>query len=196
MSEKNFKQLIEKFDNDLGIKIFYDLGGTYEEMKKFIFETMSPFYENPNIIKENTLLCLPDAIAFIRYIDNSLYLQPFKDCLKIYNSAKNINPQETYRVCANWNSLIERGISKVWSILYLHDEVDVSEIYDLAFNNFEIIKTTIEGLIQPFLRCLLAHIKIIQGRESEYTQINKKSLGLIIEEILNHILILLLLILE
>ncbi len=185
MSKKDFNQLIKKFGKSLDIKKFYDLGGTSEQMKEFIFTTLSPFYRNSNFIKKNTLLCVPEAIAITRHLDNPLYLQPFKDCLKIYNSAKDINPQETFLACANWNSLIERGISRFWSIIYLHDELDVSEIYDKAFNFFEIIKTTIEGLIQPFLRCLLALIKIIQGTKSDFIQINNKSLGLIVKEILD-----------
>ena len=185
MSEKEFYKLIKKFDQNIGIKSFYNLGGKREEMKDSIIKILSPFYKNPKFLKENALLCIPDAIGYVRYIDNPIYRQPFKDCLKIYNTAKDINPIKTFTACADWNSLIENAISKVWSILYIHDDVDVSVISDKAFNYFEIIKTTIEGMIQPFLRCLLAHIKIIQGSKSDFDFINQKNLGLIIKEILD-----------
>lgn len=185
MSEKKFNKLIEKFDQNIGIKSFYNLGGKREEMKDYIIEILSPFYKNPKFLKKNAIICLPDAIGYVRYIDNPFYRQPFKDCLKIYNSAKDINPIKTFQACADWNSLIENAISKLWSILYLHDDVDVTDIHDKALNYFEIIKTTIEGMIQPFLRCLLAQIKIIQKSKSDFDYINQKNLGLIIKEILD-----------
>jgi len=184
MSQKDFETMIKKFDQSVGIKKFYELGFTDDQMREFVFNALSPFFKNRDYFKKDRVFFyFNDAVVFLRYIDNDSYLGPFKKCLDLYNMAKKIDSQKTFQACAYWSPLINQAISKFWSLIYVHDKIEDHDLYDRAFTFFQIIKTAIEGLIQPLLRCTLAQIKITNEENFRFEEIDKKYLGKVIKEI-------------
>jgi hypothetical protein len=84
-----------------------------------------------------------------------------------------------------WWSEVETGVSKFWSIHNLRSNLEDASAEDVVFSKFETIGTLIESIIQPALRELLAHVRIIGQGDWDAERVRALDFGIVVDQLVN-----------
>ncbi|WP_207301937.1 hypothetical protein [Rhodocyclus tenuis] len=153
-----------------------------EEIKQFVIDTLLPYFENHDVVKELAIDVLaPEVVNLYKTKLNPSAEAAFRFVLQLYRRAKHSNENASLTACADAEGDITAGLAHYWSCMYLEQEKADLEIHEFAFECFRLMGTLIEACIQPFLRDLLRQTRITRGKSP--TLPTNMSLGNLVGEL-------------
>jgi hypothetical protein len=174
-----------KQNNFLNMAI--ELGINPQEVKEVVIETLSPYFEDREILVNYSInLLIPQFLNIIKLKKDTLLLETFEKCLDIYRKAKNKDQLKCFELMAFWLNDIEECISRFWTIYSLEQDKSILQNEEMVFECFRNIGDIIEGLSKPFLKSLLSQKKLIDENHVNLSQLNHYDLGKIVDELIKH----------
>lgn len=159
-----------------------EAGAQPEEIKQFVIDTLLPYFENHDVVKELAIDVLaPEVVNIYKTKLNPSVDAGFNFVLQLYRRAKLSEANASLNACANAEGDISAGLAHYWSCMYLEQEKAELEIHEFAFECFRLMGTLIEACIQPFLRDLLRQTRIVRGKSP--TLPTNMSLGNLVGEL-------------
>ncbi|MDZ4191141.1 hypothetical protein OF113_08315 [Ectopseudomonas chengduensis] len=165
---RNFKtRIIDSGSSQNPFLAMTEAGVQPEEIKQFVIDTLLPYFENHDIVKELAIDVLaPEVVNIYKTKLNPPIESGFNFVLQLYRRAKLSDERASLNACADAEVDISAGLSHYWSCMYLEQEKADLEIHEFAFECFRLMGTLIEACIQPFLRDLLRQTRIVRGKSS------------------------------
>ena len=80
---------------------------------------------------------------------------------------------------------ITQSISRFWSLHNNQKKIDSLCLEDFVEESLHMIGKTIEGLSKSFIKLLLQINRIKRNKPYSFSEINKKDLGVVIDELIN-----------
>ncbi len=183
----NFSEKLQNFDETNFSRILYEFGFASDEIKQFIIEEFSDYFENRRKLEENTLENLTTVwFSFLSierdFKESLIYLSII---LEIYNSAKKNNSYEAFNGYAEWFPDFSQSITRFWSIYFGQKKYDELSNEDYLSEITQLIGQSIEGCGKPFLQFTLFLNRIKRNKNADVNEIKSKDLGIIIDELIN-----------
>lgn len=114
------------------------LGLKPKEIKKFVIETLEPYFENRDVLDEFAIETLiPESITLLRLQRDKRFFEMFKKCLFTYRSAKVKDPQASFKSCVIWHPYVLNSVSEFWSVLHLEVDKGVLEVEEFLHVSWE-----------------------------------------------------------
>jgi len=177
------KFISEKRDKSIILEM-YENGLKQPEIIKFIIEKFKPFFQSHNLIAEQVLAYLPQYIdALINHLAIPTTRKMVIECLNIYKKAKATNPTKCFKSFKFWQDELLGSTSKIISLVSLDQDRSEMSLHEFAEDVFTKIGKIIEACIKPFLKILLYMNKLIDEREISDLEIDRLSLGKIVDEL-------------
>lgn len=163
---RNFKsRIIDPGSNQNPFLAMAEAGVQPEEIKQFIIETLLPYFENHDIVKDLAIDALaPEVVNIYKMKLNPSIEAGFSFVLQLYRRAKIADENASLNACADAEGDISAGLAHYWSCMYLEQGKAELAIHEFAFECFRLMGTLIEACIQPFLRDLLRQTRIVRGK--------------------------------
>lgn len=158
-----------------------EMGVSPKEMKEFIIEVLSPYFENKSIVEQLSIELLgPEVVNLfnIRICDDEYLLQYV---LNIYREAKSINEELSFQACADSEQAINDGLSHYMSLYLMESSKSELGLHEFSLETFKIIGSLIEACLKPFLPDLLCQLRIC--RTNAITVPPSLKLGVMVQEI-------------
>lgn len=178
---------IKDFENRNPMSIFYEFGYEPEDVKLEIVESFSKYFQNQKNLKKYAVSHLINN--WFSYIfltgENPQSVEKVDLFVSIFNDAKKINSQETINAYAFWLPEISQSIIRYWSLYNTQNNLKNLCIEDFAIETLNMIGVTIEGILKPFFKLILALSRIQKRKTYDLNEINLKDLGIIIDELIN-----------
>ena len=164
-----------------------ELGFHPNEIKEAIIESLSPYFENKDVLEKLAIdILVPESINILRLQRNKGFFIFFEKCLSAYRLAKLKDSKSCFESCAIWKSQIIQSLSEFWSVLCLEVDKNTLEIEEFVHECFRNIGDFTEGLIKPYLKVLLHQIKIGDGIKTSVENINSLDLGQIVNKLIQN----------
>ena len=130
-----------------------ELGHTPHEIKELIVSTLSPYFENQEILKNTDVGLLAIEGVNVGKISITTDGDKFLSAaLKNYRSAYAVDPVRALDVIASWEIRIQNATNEFWNqCLFEVDKIDLS-LERFRFEVFRNIGSITEACIQPYLR--------------------------------------------
>ncbi|MBN2380484.1 hypothetical protein JXM67_11855 [candidate division WOR-3 bacterium] len=149
-----------------------------DEIKTAIIELLDKYFENKEILKKYAVEKLvPESINLMRLQENEHTLYLFEKCLASYRLAKQKNHKACFESFALWNPQILQSVSTFWSILHLEVDKNLLELEEFVQECFRNIGGAIEGVMKPRIKLHLHQVRIADGEEPIFEEINLLDLG-------------------
>ncbi|MFW9874683.1 MAG: hypothetical protein ACFFG0_16370, partial [Candidatus Thorarchaeota archaeon] len=163
----------------------YELGLTQKEIEDFIIENHKPYLKNKSIPRIQVYTYMSQYIdSLIQILSNENNKILFENCLDIYWKAKEKDPIRCYKSYEYWEDDILEATSKLVTMINIDRDRNQMNLYEFAEDVFTKIGKIIEKLIQPYLRIILYLEKVINNENPNIFDLNKYSIGTIIDELL------------
>ncbi len=164
---------------------FYELGLTQKEIEVFIVEKHDPYLKNKSIPRIQVYVYMSQYIdSLIHILFNEETKSLFEKCLEVYWKAKEKDPILCYKSYQYWQEDILQATSKLVSMINNDPDRSDMNLHDFAEDVFTKIGKIIEKIIQPHLRTLLYLEKVINNEIPTALELNKLTLGNIVDELL------------
>ncbi len=183
--------IINKFiaeKNEKGIILeLYENGLKQHEIEQFIIDKFKPFLKNKSLLKVQLLAYLPPYVDILLHIvsDNE-DKKIFEKCLDIFWRAKLEDSVNCYNSYSYWQDELLEAISKIINLIILDQDRSIMSLHEFTEDVFTKVGKIIEACIQPYLRILLFLEKVIHIKKPSKSDIDKKSLGEVINELRNY----------
>ncbi|MGD9579322.1 MAG: hypothetical protein AB7Y74_13870 [Syntrophorhabdus sp.] len=168
--------LLDKISEFEDYSELHKQGVPISEIRAAIRDTIEPYLKNKDILKGESVYYLSGEAINVRRItlDSSgpLFLNQI---LAVYWNAYRQDPEACTDLLAKLDSYVQKGKEKYISISLLERDKTGMDTETLAHEIFQIIGTTIEGPIKPFLDELLC---LFHMQDKQYTHANILSLTL------------------
>lgn len=184
---KDFEKNIAKYEETNPLSLFYELGSDSSDIKEFIINAFQPYFQNLNNLEESSIDYMVGTwLSFLTIkIKTPTSLQYIDSILEIFNGAKESNSEEALKAYIYWQPEMSQSISRFWSLY--NSQVKYRELCIEDFSEYclRLIGQTIEGLSKPFIKLLLQLNRIKNNKPYDVSEIEKKDLGVAIDEIIN-----------
>ncbi|MEO8255115.1 MAG: hypothetical protein ABI554_12095 [Flavobacterium sp.] len=183
----NLKDKIKDFENRNPMSIFYEFGYDPADVKLEIIDSFSGYFQNKKNLKKHAVSHLINNwFSFVLLQgENPESVEKVDLFVSIFNDAKKINPQETIDAYAFWLPEISQSIIRYWSLYNTQNNLKNLCIEDFAIETLNMIGVSIEGILKPFFKLILALSRIQKRKTYDLNDINLKDLGVIIDELIN-----------
>jgi hypothetical protein len=183
----NLKDKIKDFENRNPMSIFYEFGYKPEDVKLEIIDSFSEYFQNKQNLKKYAISHLINNwFSFVLLQgENPESVEKVDLFVSIFNDAKKINAQETIDAYAFWLPEISQSIIRYWSLYNTQNNLNNLCIEDFAVETLNMIGVSIEGILKPFFKLILALSRIQKRKTYDLNDINLKDLGVIIDELIN-----------
>lgn len=181
---RNFKaRIIDPGSSQNPFLAMAEAGVQPEAIKQFVIDTLLPYFENHDVVKELAIDVLaPEVVNVYKTKLNPSVEAGFNFVLQLYRRAKLTDANASLNACADAEGDISAGLAHYWSCMYLEQEKKAElEIHEFAFECFRLMGTLIEACIQPFLRDLVRQTRIV--RKKSHTLPTNTSLGNLVGEL-------------
>ncbi len=176
ISEKDEKGIITQL---------YELGLKQREIEDFIIEKHDSYLKNKSIPRIQVYAYMSQYIdSLIHILSNEETKSLFESCLKVYWKAKEKDPIACYKSYQYWQEDVLEATSKLVTMINIDPDRSQMNLHEFAEDVFTKIGKIIEKLIQPYLRILLYLEKVINDETPTILDLNKLSLGKIVDELL------------
>lgn len=169
------------------ISHFYDFGLSPEDIKLSILDSFSSYFTNQKNLEKYAISDLTSTwlayLSIYKEYPNSLIL--IDKILSLFNEAKKQNLNATIEAYIEWMPEINQSISRFWSLHNNQKKLDNLCIEDFVEESLYMIGKTIEGLSKSFIKLLFHLNRIKRNKPYSFLEINKKDLGVIIDELIN-----------
>lgn len=173
---------ISEFEN---FSELHKKGIPISEIRAAIQETLSPYIRSKDILESEGLYYLAgEAINVRQIIHDASGSQFLNQILDVYWAAYRRSPEACTDLIAQLDSHVEKGKVKYISISLLERDKNSMDIETLAHEVFQLLGTTIEGPVRPFLDELLCmfHIK---DKKYTPTKVQSMTLGDVVNSLCN-----------
>jgi hypothetical protein len=183
MEYKNIKNYYELSP----LSHFYDFGLTQKDIKLSILDSFSPYFVNQDNLEKYAMSDLTtNWLAYLsvykEYPDSLVLIDKI---LSLFNEAKEKNLNATIEAYVQWMPEITQSISRFWSLHNNQKKLDNLCLEDFVEESLYMIGKTIEGLSKSFINLLFHLNRIKRNKPYSFSEISKKDLGVIIDELIN-----------
>ena len=181
------KEKITDFERTNPLSLFYEFGMSPDELKSEIIDCFSNYFQNQERLKKYATTDLVNN--WLSYIlverDSPESIKSIDTILEIFNGAKNINQNKTIEAYNSWLPEISQGISRFWSLY--NNQIDIKNlcVEDYLEESLRMIGHSIEGISKPFIKLLFHLNRIKRNKQSDFSEIKSKDLGVVIDELIN-----------
>ena len=181
------KEKIADFETTNPLSLFYEFGMSPDELKSEIIDCFSNYFQNQERLKKYATTDLVNN--WLSYIlierDSPESIKSIDTILEIFNEAKNINQNKTIEAYNSWLPEISQGLSRFWSLY--NNQIDIKSlcIEDYLEESLRMIGHSIEGISKPFIKLLFHLNRIKRNKQSDFSEIKSKDLGVVIDELIN-----------
>lgn len=162
-----------------------EMGRTPDEIKEAVIDSLSPYFENKDILEKNAInLLVTESINLLKLKRNSWYFDYFEKCLLTFRSAKIKDSHACFESCAYWQNEIKQSVSEHWSLYYLEIQKNTLENEEYVFECLRNMGAIIEGLIKPYSKVFIHNVRIANGVKTTSYNINSLSFGKIVNELI------------
>ena len=160
-------------------------GFTPDDIKEGVIQSLSPFFENKELLKTFAIQQLiAESITLEKIKEDGRFVDVLKQSLLIYRLAKEKEPVRCYESITLLEPSIAQSQSKFWSMLNL--EVDKSNltIHEFLHECLRNIGDFVEELAKPYLQSLLLQVRINEKKENLLKNVDQIDLGDVIDELI------------
>lgn len=128
MYEEKIQKILSEIERILTLKELYEKGYTPEEIKKFSFHILDPYFQNKDVLNKLVVSNIfPEVVNVSKIIQIIKNKNVLIKCLKIYNKAKNVDEKSCIDACMHWYHQSEKSASKIITTWLLeHDKFQLS----------------------------------------------------------------------
>lgn len=159
-------------------------GHTPDEIHKLVLRTLRPHFSNQTYLEHYALsILVPHAINVLRIQKRPTAFGVFQRCIAIYRKAHRTDAKATRQASTEFWPDTMYGVSELWSTSNLERPASDFPIHEFKAEVFRLIGALIEASMQPFLRALVAQVRIFQKKSWDATKIRDLSLGNLVDEL-------------
>ena len=178
------RYISEKYEKGI-IAELYEFGLSQREIEEFIIEKHKPYLKNKSIPRIQVYAYMSQYIdSLIHILPNNENKSLFENCLEIYWKAKEKDPILCYKSYQYWEDNVLEATSKLVSMINNDPDRSNMNLHDFAEDVFTKIGKIIEKIIQPHLKILLYLKKVINNVIPTALDLNKLTLGNLVDELL------------
>ena len=186
MTQRSYGKLRSALRRSDGVRRLSQQGMSEPEIRRFARTYVRPFFRNPkNLFDFDTglLVNLLDRLLVFR---RNTRLQPqYEHCLDIYRSAEALSPQASMVVCEQSQLAMRAGETTLWSDGALAVPTHGLSLEDLALHEFRTVGGMLESIIKLYLQELLCQVEIGGGQPNPKSEVDTRSLGAVVNELLD-----------
>ena len=157
-------------------------GITPEQIKAAVFDTLCQVLPNRTALDAIGLdLLIGPAVCVQRVLDDGWSANRFRYCLGVYRQALATDAPRCLDECARWEPSVRRGLGQYWSAVQLEQPKSDLALEEFASVALRDIGDLIEGTLQPYLRALLAQLRVV--RRKDPAAIEQLDLGNVVAEL-------------
>lgn len=178
---------IKNYDKVSPFSHFYDFGLTPEDIKLSILDSFSPYFLNQENLEKYAISDLTtNWLAYLSvYKEYPESLVLIDKILLLFNEAKKQDLNATIEAYVQWMPEIIQSISRFWSLHNNQKKLDKLCLEDFVEESLDMIGKTIEGLSKPFIKLIFHLNRIKRNKPYNFSEIDKKDLGVVIDELIN-----------
>ena len=183
------KNIVDRYISEKGekgiISEWFELGFSEREIEQFIIETHDPYLKNKTIPRVQVHAYMSQYIdSLLHILSNEETKSLFERCLETYWNAKEKNPTLCYKSYQYWEDDVLEATSKLVSLINNDPDRSKMDLHDFVEDVFTKIGKLIEKIIQPHLKIILYLRKVINDETPTALDLDKLSLGTLIDELL------------
>lgn len=181
------KKKLKYYNKVSPLSHFYDFGLTPEDIKLSIIDSFSPYFVNQKNLEKYAISDLTtNWLAYLSvYKEYPESLVLIDKILLLFNGAKEQNLNATIEAYVQWMPEIIQSISRFWSLHNNQKKLDNLCLEDFVEESLDMIGKTIEGLSKPFIKLIFHLNRIKRNKPYNFSEIDKKDLGVVIDELIN-----------
>lgn len=156
-----------------------------EDIKEMVLEEFDGLFTNKTSIEKNAInTLLPELINLLKLQKKPAFYEGFLEFLEMLNIVKKKDFQHAINAIENNFYTIEEAHQKFWINYSLERESSGFNLEEFSKYTFDLIADIIEVFIKPYCSYILYNISIINGKDNNLSSIKEKSLGNLINEII------------
>lgn len=159
-------------------------GRTPAEVKTEILKVLGPHFQNPSILTDVPIGVLAHEAVTINNIQRDPWaMSMFAGVLSEYRDAMAQDPVASFEALEAWDEPIARAMSEFMSIYLM--EVDKSGLAtdELRLEVLRNVGGLLEACLQPQLKALLHHVRILRHQSSQAGDLMALTFGAVVEEL-------------
>jgi len=163
-----------------------EAGLSLAEIKESVIQTLSPFFQNQDVLLELALGALVPEAVNVAWLQNEPWaFQMFEQCLKVHRLAHDVAGEDSLRACALWEPATRQGLSEFWSAYHLEVPKDDLALEEFKFEIFRNLGSLIEGTMHPLLRELLHQIRLRDSALHPSAELDTMTLGEVVADLID-----------
>ncbi|EMM87467.1 hypothetical protein LEP1GSC039_0955 [Leptospira santarosai str. 2000027870] len=184
---KDYEKLLSKLNASNPMSLIYEFGMNQEDIKESIIDSFRPYFKNySNLTKYAVSDLVGTWLSYLTILkERPNFLKYIKVILKIFNNAKQIDENGTLKIYLEWLSDLNQSVSRYWSLYNTQSNILNLCVEDYLEEAMRVIGQTIEGLSKPYLKLLLYLNRIVQQKKVDFSELQSKDLGIVIDELIN-----------
>ena len=160
------------------------MGWDSDSFKGLIIETLEPYFENKQFLKEKAIDLLSAEAANVGMIGQDVKAERWlRQLLAIHRTASKASEEVCFQTIGYWEQAIAHGRDEFWSAAVLERDTSELSLEDLKFEMFRSIGMLIEACLQPLLKALLAQVRLARGDLQPNQNLLDLELGKVIDEL-------------
>lgn len=182
--KKSFQPSIQRSYQGNPLLKMAELGWSSDQIKKLIIDTLEPYFEDKQFLREKAIDSLSAEAANAGKIGQDVKAEKWlRQLLEIHRQARKVDASVCFQAIGFWEQAIAHGRDEYWSGALMERDVATLSLDDFKFEVFRNIGMVIEACLQPLLKSLLAQIRLSQGDFNPNKNLTEQELGKVVDEL-------------
>jgi hypothetical protein len=182
--KKNFQTSIQRSYQGNPLLKLAELGWDSNRIKSLIVDTLDPYFEDKEFLREKAIDSLSAEAANVGKIGQDVKAEKWlRQLLEIHRQARNASAELCFETIGHWDQAIAHGRDEFWSAALMERDLLTLPLDDFKFEVFRTIGTVIEACLQPLLKALLAQVRISRGDLHPNKNLADIELGKVVDEL-------------
>jgi hypothetical protein len=182
--KKNFQPSIQRSYQGNPLLKMAELGWNSDQIKKLIIDTLEPYFEDKQFLREKAIDSLSAEAANVGRIGQDVKAEKWlRQLLEIHRLARNVNASVCFETIGFWEQAIAHGRDEFWSGALMERDLAELPLDDFKFETFRTLGMVIEACLQPLLKALLAQVRLADGNLNPNKNLTELELGKVVDEL-------------